>query len=206
MPRASSTSDRRSMPMNGCTSESRGRVAGPQAVPDRPHCLAGRIALVTGASRGIGAATAEALAGAGARAVLAGRDERRLESLAASIRESGGDATGAAADVSDERDVKRVFAEVATNGPLAALVCAAGVLTSAPFTETTSEIWGQTLGVNLTGSFLCCREAFIAMRAGGGRNVNIGPPSGGYAAAKFRGLAGCKGSKFGGAGPTAARA
>src|SRR5258708_12335027 len=90
MPRASSTSDRRSMPMNGCTSESRGLVPGPQAVPDRPHCLAGRIALVTGASRGIGAATAEALAGAGARVVLVARDDRTLESLAASIRETGG--------------------------------------------------------------------------------------------------------------------
>src|SRR5258708_3936597 len=178
------------MPLNRCTSESRGLVPGPQAVPDRPHCLAGRIALVTGASRGIGAATAEALAGAGARVVLVARDDRTLESLAASIRESGGDATAAAADVSDERDVKRVFAEVATNGPLAALVCAAGVLTSAPFTETTSEIWGQTLGVNLTGSFLCCREAFIAMRAGGGRMGKLCPLSCAYATPEVPGFSG----------------
>ncbi len=159
---------------------------------------------MTGASRGIGAATAEALAGAGARVVLVARDDRTLESLAASIRESGGDATAAAADVSDERDVKRVFAEVATNGPLAALVCAAGVLTSAPFTETTSEIWGQTLGVNLTGSFLCCREAFTAMRAGGGRIVNIGSLSGVYATEKFRGLTAYNVSKFGVVGLTEA--
>jgi NAD(P)-dependent dehydrogenase (short-subunit alcohol dehydrogenase family) len=166
-------------------------------VPDRGHFLAGRIALVTGASRGIGAATAEALAAAGARVVLAARDERALESVAASIRETGGDATPVRADVSDERDVQRLFAAVAANGSLAALVCAAGVLTPAPFTETTSEIWAQTLGVNLTGSFLCCREAFNAMRAGGGRIVNIASLSGVYATEKFRGLAAYNVSKFG---------
>jgi NAD(P)-dependent dehydrogenase (short-subunit alcohol dehydrogenase family) len=190
--------------MNGFTSESPRLAPGPQAVPDRPHHLAGRIALVTGASRGIGAATAEALAAAGARVVLVARDDRALEAVAASIRESGGDATAAPADVSDERDVQRVFAAVATKGPLAALVCAAGVLTSAPFTETSSEIWEQTLGVNLTGSFLCCREAFIAMSAGGGRIVNIGSLSGVYATEKFRGLTAYNVSKFGVVGLTEA--
>src|SRR5258708_37074330 len=85
MPRASSTSDRRSMPMNGCTSESRGLVPGPQAVPDRPHCLAGRIALVTVASRGIGAPTAEALAGARARPGLPAPADPALEAPAAAL-------------------------------------------------------------------------------------------------------------------------
>jgi NAD(P)-dependent dehydrogenase (short-subunit alcohol dehydrogenase family) len=99
--------------------------------------------------------------------------------------------------VSKVRDVERLFAAVATDGPPAALVCAAGVLTPAPLTETTSQIWGHTLGVNLTGSFLCCREAFTAMRARGGRIVNIASLSGVYATEKFPGLTAYNVSKYG---------
>ena len=81
---------------------------------------------------------------------------------------------------------------------LAALVCAAGVLTSAPFGETTWDIWDETLGVNLTGSFLCCRAAFTAMRtAGEGRIVNIASLSGVYATEKFPGLTAYNVSKYG---------
>jgi NAD(P)-dependent dehydrogenase (short-subunit alcohol dehydrogenase family) len=81
---------------------------------------------------------------------------------------------------------------------LAALVCGAAVLTSALFEETNSEIWEQTLSVNLTGSFLCCRSAFSAMRAGGGgRIVNIASLSGVYATEKFPGLAAYNVSKYG---------
>ena len=72
------------------------------------------------------------------------------------------------------------------------------MLTSAPFAETTSEIWDETLGVNLTGSFLCCRAAFTAMRAaGGGRIVNIASLSGVYATEKFPGLTAYNVSKYG---------
>jgi NAD(P)-dependent dehydrogenase (short-subunit alcohol dehydrogenase family) len=170
---------------------------GPQAVADGGHWLARRLAVVTGASRGIGAAAAEALAAAGARVVLAARDRRALESVATRIRESGGEARAVPTDVSKMQDVERLFATVGTDGPLAALVCAAGVLTPAPLTETTSEIWGRTLGVNLTGSFLCCREAFTAMRASGGRIVNIASLSGVYATEKFPGLTAYNVSKYG---------
>ena len=77
-------------------------------------------------------------------------------------------------------------------------MCAAGVLTRAPFAETTSETWEQTLRVNLTGSFLCCREAFIVMRtAGEGRIVNIASLSGVYATEKFPGLSAYNVSKYG---------
>jgi NAD(P)-dependent dehydrogenase (short-subunit alcohol dehydrogenase family) len=83
-------------------------------------------------------------------------------------------------------------------GPPAALVCAAGSLASAPFAETTSEIWQQTLAVNLTGSFLCCRAAFTAMRtAGEGRIVTIASLSGVYATEKFPGLTAYNVSKYG---------
>ena len=171
---------------------------------DGRHWLAGRLAVVTGASRGIGAATAQALAAVGGRVVLAARDGRALESVAASIREAGGQATPVPTDVSEAQDVQRLFAGIGADGPLAALVCAAGVLTPAALTETSSKIWEQTLGVNLTGSFLCCREAFTAMRARGGRIVNIASLSGVYATEKFPGLTAYNVSKYGVVGLTEA--
>lgn len=165
---------------------------------ERAHWLAGRLALVTGASRGVGAATAEALAAAGARVVLAARSGDALESVARAIRDGGGDARAIPTDVGKPEDVGALFAAVDGLGPLAALVCAAAVLSSAPFEQTTSEIWEQTLAVNLTGSFLCCRAAFGAMRAAGeGRIVNIASLSGVYATEKFPGLAAYNVSKFG---------
>ena len=162
------------------------------------HWLAGRLAIVTGASQGIGAATAEAIAAAGAHVILAARDREALESVATRIHDAGGQATPAPTDVSSVEEVERLFAAVDAAGTLAALVCAAGVLTRAPFAETTSETWEQTLRVNLTGSFLCCREAFIAMRtAGEGRIVNIASLSGVYATEKFPGLSAYNVSKYG---------
>ena len=72
------------------------------------------------------------------------------------------------------------------------------MLTSVPFGETTLDIWDETLRVNLTGSFLCCRAAFTAMsEAGEGRIVTIASLSGVYATEKFPGLAAYNVSKFG---------
>jgi NAD(P)-dependent dehydrogenase (short-subunit alcohol dehydrogenase family) len=173
-------------------------VSGPLSAGDRAHWLAGRLAIVTGASRGIGAATAAALAAAGAHVVLAARDATALAGVATRIEAGGGKATPVRADVSQAGDVERLFAAAAERGHVAALVCAAGVLTSVPFAETTQEIWDQTIAVNLTGSFLCCRAAFCAMRpAGEGRIVNIASLSGVYATEKFPGLAAYNVSKFG---------
>jgi NAD(P)-dependent dehydrogenase (short-subunit alcohol dehydrogenase family) len=167
-------------------------------VPDRGHWLAGRVAVVTGASRGIGAATAAAIAAAGARVVLASRDGEALGDVARRIHQAGGEAIAAPADVSRAGDVQRLFATAEKAGGVDALVCAAGVLTAALFAETTLETWEQTLAVNLTGSFLCCRAAFTAMRpAGGGRIVNIASLSGVYATEKFPGLAAYNVSKYG---------
>jgi NAD(P)-dependent dehydrogenase (short-subunit alcohol dehydrogenase family) len=167
-------------------------------VGEARHWLAGRLAVVTGASRGIGAATAEAIAAAGAHVVLAARDGEALDAVARSILDAGGAATAVPTDVSRVEDVEHLFAAAEEKGRLAALVCAAAVLTSAEFTETTSEIWDETLGVNLTGSFLCCRAAFTAMRgAGGGRIVNIASLSGVYATEKFPGLTAYNASKYG---------
>ena len=121
---------------------------------DLVHWLAGRVAVVTGASRGIGAATAQALAAAGAQVVLAARDREALDGVTRQIRQAGGKATPVPTDVSKAANVERLVHAAGQVGPLAAMVCAAGVLTPAPFAETTQEIWEETLAVNLTGAFL----------------------------------------------------
>jgi NAD(P)-dependent dehydrogenase (short-subunit alcohol dehydrogenase family) len=167
-------------------------------VAEPGHWLSGRLAVVTGASRGIGAATAEAIAAAGAHVVLAARDGEALDAVAGRIRDAGGGATPVPTDVSRVKDVQRLFAAADAAGTPAALVCAAGVLTPARFVETTPDAWEQTLAVNLTGSFLCCRAAFTAMqRAGEGRIINIGSLSGVYATEKFPGLSAYNVSKYG---------
>jgi NAD(P)-dependent dehydrogenase (short-subunit alcohol dehydrogenase family) len=167
-------------------------------VSEPVHWLAGRVAVVTGASRGIGAATARAIAAAGAHVVLAARDREALDGVARQIRHAGGQAMAVPTNVSSEADIERLFATAKATGQLSALVCAAGVLTPAPFAETTAMMWDETLGVNLTGAFLCCRAAFTAMAAAGqGRIVNIASLSGVYATEKFPGLAAYNVSKYG---------
>ena len=77
-------------------------------------------------------------------------------------------------------------------------ICAAATLRSTPFADLTPEIWSEALEVNLTGSFLCCRAAFNAMRrAGEGRIITLGSLSGVYATEKFPGLAAYNVSKYG---------
>jgi len=173
-------------------------VLGRRPVGDPGHWLAGRVAVVTGASRGIGAATAEAVAASGAHVILAARDVDGIEATASKIRQAGGEATPVPADVSKPADVELLFSAARHRGLVTALVCAAGVLTSTPFAQTTREIWDQTLAVNLTGAFLCCRAAFDHMlEAGQGRIVTIASLSGVYATEKFPGLAAYNVSKYG---------
>lgn len=160
--------------------------------------LTGRVAIVTGASRGIGRSTALALATAGARVVLGARSAGALEEVAAAIRAQGGDARAVAADVADPHDVERLFAVAEAIDVPTVLVCAAGLLTRVPFEETTDGIWHRTLDVNLTGTFLCCRRAFSGMRrVRGGRIVTIASLSGVYATEKFPGLVAYNVSKYG---------
>jgi NAD(P)-dependent dehydrogenase (short-subunit alcohol dehydrogenase family) len=138
------------------------------------------------------------MAAAGAHVVLAARDHQALDGLAERIKDAGGLATPIPTDVSNEASVERLFAKVAGLGQLSALVCAAGVLTPAPFPETTLTMWHETLGVNLTGAFLCSRAAFTAMvPAGEGRIVTIASLSGVYGTEKFPGLAAYNVSKYG---------
>ncbi len=160
--------------------------------------LRDRVAVVTGASRGIGLACGQALARAGARTVLAARSEEHIADAARALDSEGCSAHAIATDVSDEAQVERLFDEADELGPLSVLVCAAGVLEKGLIEDMATEAWQRTLAVNLTGTFLCARRAFATMRAhGGGRIVTIGSLSGVYATEKFPGLGAYNVSKNG---------
>lgn len=123
--------------------------------------LSGQIALVTGAGSGIGAGIAKALAAAGAAVAVnyVVRPEE-AQSVVAEICAEGGQALAVQADVSDEAQVQTMFAEVChTFGTLDILVNNAGIQSDAPLTEMTLEQWNRVIGINLTGQFLCAREA-----------------------------------------------
>jgi NAD(P)-dependent dehydrogenase (short-subunit alcohol dehydrogenase family) len=136
--------------------------------------LAGRHALVTGASQGIGAAIATALVAHGAAVTLLGRRSDALEALAANL--PGGATTSVVvADVSDPPAVAAAFETArAALGPIQILVNNAGQAFSAPFIKTPLEDWQRMIAVNLTGTFLCTHAALPDMlSAGGGRIVNV---------------------------------
>lgn len=133
-----------------------------------------RHAFVTGASRGIGASIAAALAADGARVSLIGRDADRLAEVAAGL----GGAQRAApivADVTDAASVGEAFATARRQfGPVHILVNNAGQAAAATFANTDEALWNRIIGVNLTGTYLCTREAISDMlQAGFGRIVNI---------------------------------
>jgi len=123
--------------------------------------LRGQRAVVTGGSSGIGAAVCRAMARAGARVVvnyLSDREE--AERLVNEIRADGGEATAIQADVSREEDVQRLFDEAIGHwGSIDILVANAGIQRDAPLHEMTLEQWNMVLNVNLTGQFLCARQA-----------------------------------------------
>jgi NAD(P)-dependent dehydrogenase (short-subunit alcohol dehydrogenase family) len=143
--------------------------------------LSQRHAVVTGAGRGIGLAIAAALAGAGARVTLMGRDRARLDAAAASVP----GAAAVAADITDEAAVKAAFATARERfGPVDILVNNAGQAESAPFAKTDLALFERMIAANLTGTFLCTREALPDMVAkGAGRIVNVASTAGqiGYA-------------------------
>jgi NAD(P)-dependent dehydrogenase (short-subunit alcohol dehydrogenase family) len=138
-----------------------------------PVSLAGRHAVITGASRGIGATIAGALAAEGMRLSLFGRDAAALGQVVEAC--GAPNAHGIVADVSDESAVGRAMGEArARFGPVHVLVNNAGQAASAKFTETGPELWNRILGVNLTGTYLCTRAVVGDMLQGGyGRIVNI---------------------------------
>jgi NAD(P)-dependent dehydrogenase (short-subunit alcohol dehydrogenase family) len=144
--------------------------------------LSGRHALVTGATRGIGAAIAAALCEAGATVTLTGRDAERLALQADTL---GARAQSVSMDVSDPQAVSLGFERARAGfGPVHILINNAGTARSAPFHRTDSALWQSMLDVNLTGTYLCCRAALPGMlEAGFGRIVNVASTAGltGYA-------------------------
>jgi glucose 1-dehydrogenase len=123
--------------------------------------LEGQRALVTGANSGIGAAVARGMAMAGARVVINYVvDEPAAQALVNEIKTAGGEAMAIHADVSSESDVQRMFAEmIETWGSIDILVNNAGIQRDAPFVDMTLAQWNKVMEVNLTGQFLCTREA-----------------------------------------------
>lgn len=134
-----------------------------------------RVAMITGASRGIGRACAFALAAAGARVVLAARDREKLEQAAAEIRATGATAHVVEIDLSSHESIKTAFATAAAEaGPIEILVNNAGITKDGLAVRMKREDWDVVLQTNLTGSFLCTQQVLQPMmRARWGRIINI---------------------------------
>ena len=163
-----------------------------QALP-----LRGQVALITGGGRGIGAATAEALACKGAQVIVASRTEAELAATVARIQADGLDAAAITLDVADEAAVDAAFARIAAEqGRLDILVNNAALLLSGPFAQMPMVDWDRLLAVNLRGAVLCARQAFRLMRERGGAIVNVSSLGGVPGTEKFPGYAAYTVSKF----------
>jgi NAD(P)-dependent dehydrogenase (short-subunit alcohol dehydrogenase family) len=141
-----------------------------------PRVLAGRVALVTGASRGLGRAMAVALAAAGADVALSARSKPDLEETAHLVERAGGRACVTSADVTVYADVERAVGQArATLGRLDVLVNNSGKAVVKPLTEWTPEEWDDLFRVNVGGALNGCRAAapyLIAQRSGKVINVS----------------------------------
>jgi len=138
--------------------------------------LSGKVALVTGASRGIGFAAATALAAAGADVIVCSRNLPALGNVVKEIELSGRRTLAIQADVSDPSGVRNMIAEARRAfGRLDILVNSAGQISRKPATEWSVQEWSESIDVNLRGTFLCCQEAGrnMILRKEGGKIINV---------------------------------
>lgn len=139
--------------------------------------LKGKVAVITGASRGLGRHMATGLAQAGAHAVLLARDEDRLNTLADEIRSNGGLASVEALDLSDTSAIKPAIERIAAeHGRIDICVNNAGIIDWQPLAESTMESFDAILDLNVKATFVMSQACAAVMREGGagGRIVNIG--------------------------------
>jgi len=143
--------------------------------------LQDKIAIVTGASNGIGRGIAETFAAEGAKTIVVARRSALLEELAAGIKANGGEALPVTADLTREGEIVALFAMVQkTFGRLDVLVNNAGIATHRDTEDISLDYWREALDINITAPFLCSREAIRIMKAQqpqGGRIINIGSVS-----------------------------
>ena len=145
--------------------------------------LAGKIAIVTGASRGIGRAVAERFAAEGAAVVVNyTQGSKNAASVVAGIEASGGTAIAVKADVSRSADVRRLVEQTVERfGRVDILVNNAGVMVAKGVMETSEDDWDATIDVNLKGAYLCSKEvAPVMIRQGSGSIINMSSNSGLY--------------------------
>ena len=138
-----------------------------------------RVAVVTGAGRGIGAASARALAAAGFSVVVSARSREPIEQVASELVALGHRATAVVCDVTSEESVQALFREAAEFGPVAVLVNNAGAAASMSVVKTSLEEWNRLMAVNATGAFLCTRAVLPGMiERKWGRVVNVASTAG----------------------------
>lgn len=158
--------------------------------------LADKKAVVTGASKGIGLAIAQALLSQGAEVVICARGQAQLDAAVGELAQTGGKVAGQVADVSKSKEVARLFEfAVRELGGLDILVNNAGFGIFRPTAELTVQEWDRLIGVNLSGAFYCSREALARFRhPEGGWIINISSLAGKN---PFAGAAAYNASKFG---------
>ncbi|GAC1406120.1 MAG: 3-ketoacyl-ACP reductase [Ktedonobacteraceae bacterium] len=163
-----------------------------------------RAAIITGAGRGIGRATAQLFAREGAKLFLFSRTQAQLDEVTTEIVRQGGEAIAVTGNVAREEDVQKLFEQARTQyGRVDILVNCAGIVAVKPFMEMDIETWDQVIDTNLRGTFLCCREAFRVMSEHQqGVILNISSLSGVKGVEKFPGLSAYNVSKSGVAGLT----
>jgi NAD(P)-dependent dehydrogenase (short-subunit alcohol dehydrogenase family)/enamine deaminase RidA (YjgF/YER057c/UK114 family) len=141
--------------------------------------LAGGVAVVTGAGRGIGAAAARSLALAGCQVVVAARSREQVERVASGLASMGHRAKAVVCDVTSEESVQALSREAAEFGTVAVLVNNAGAAASMPVTKTSLTEWNRLMAVNATGAFLCTRALLPGMiERKWGRVVNVASTAG----------------------------